>query len=139
MRFELPEAKKLTLEMVIPIRWGDMDAMGHVNNTLYIRYLEIIRIEWLHQVAGTLDPAGEGPVIVNTFCNFLKQLKYPGDVLAKHYVANAGRSSFEAYVTLERTDELGEFYATGGAKTVWVNYRQGKAVPLPEVVRALIG
>ena len=26
MRFELPEAKKLTLEMVIPIRWGDMDA-----------------------------------------------------------------------------------------------------------------
>jgi len=41
MRFELPEAKKLTLEMVIPIRWGDMDAMGHVNNTLYFRYLEI--------------------------------------------------------------------------------------------------
>ena len=33
MRFDLPEAKKLTLEMVIPIRWGDMDAMGHVNNT----------------------------------------------------------------------------------------------------------
>jgi len=29
MRFEIPEQKKLTLEMVIPIRWGDMDAMGH--------------------------------------------------------------------------------------------------------------
>jgi uncharacterized protein YceH (UPF0502 family) len=40
MRFDLPEAKKLTLEMVIPIRWGDMDAMGHVNNTIYFRYLE---------------------------------------------------------------------------------------------------
>jgi acyl-CoA thioesterase FadM len=92
MRFELPEAKKLTLEMVIPIRWGDMDAMGHVNNTIYFRYLEIVRIEWLHQVAGAPDPAGEGPVIVNTFCNFLKQLKYPGDVLAKHYVAKPGRS-----------------------------------------------
>ena len=78
MRFELPEAKKLTLEMVIPIRWGDMDAMGHVNNTIYFRYLEIVRIEWLHRVAGAPDPAGEGPVIVNTFCNFLKQLKYPG-------------------------------------------------------------
>src|SRR5678816_3579343 len=63
MRFELPEAKKLTLEMVIPIRWGDMDAMGHVNNTIYFRYLEIDRSEWLHRVAGAPDPAGEGPVI----------------------------------------------------------------------------
>ena len=107
MRFELPEAKKLTLKMVIPIRWGDMDAMGHVNNTIYFRYLEIVRIEWLHRVMGPPDAAGEGPVIVNTFCNFLKQLKYPGDVLAKHYVAKPGRSSFEAYVTLERTDEPG--------------------------------
>jgi acyl-CoA thioester hydrolase len=97
MRFELPEQKKLTLEMVIPIRWGDMDAMGHVNNTIYFRYLEIVRIEWLHSVVGAPDPEGEGPVIVNTFCNFLRQLKYPGDVLAKHYVANPGKSSFEAY------------------------------------------
>jgi acyl-CoA thioester hydrolase len=58
--------------------WEDMDAMGHVNNTIYFRYLEIVRIEWLHQVAGAPDPPGEGPVIVNTFCNFLKQVKYPG-------------------------------------------------------------
>jgi hypothetical protein len=35
------EHKKLTLEMTIPIRWGDMDAMGHVNNTLYFRYMEM--------------------------------------------------------------------------------------------------
>jgi hypothetical protein len=28
MRFDLPEDKKLSFEMVIPIRWGDMDAMG---------------------------------------------------------------------------------------------------------------
>ena len=138
MRFELPPEKKLTLEMVIPIRWGDMDAMGHVNNTIYFRYLEIVRTEWLHQVAGAPDPAGEGPVIVNTFCNFLNQLKYPGDVLAKHFVANPGRSSFEAYVTLERTDEPGVLYASGGAKTVWVNYREEKSVPLPGRLRALV-
>ena len=60
MRFELPEAKKLTLEMVIPIRWGDMDAMGHVNNTIYFRYLEIVRIEWLHSGRGRAGPGGGG-------------------------------------------------------------------------------
>ena len=87
------DKKKLTLEMVIPIRWGDMDAMGHVNNTIYFRYLEIVRIEWLHRVAGAPDPAGEGPVIVNTFCNFLKQLKYPGDVLASTTSRSRGEAA----------------------------------------------
>jgi acyl-CoA thioester hydrolase len=138
MRFDLPGEKRLTLEMVIPIRWGDMDAMGHVNNTLYFRYLEIIRIEWLHQIVGAPDPDGEGPVVVNTFCSFLRQLKYPGDVLAKHYVSDLGRSSFMAWVTLERTDEPGALCATGGAKTVWVNYRQEHSVLLPDKIRALI-
>ena len=140
MRFDLPVDKKLTLELTIPIRWGDMDAMGHVNNTIYFRYLETIRIEWMHRTAGpSPDAAGEGPVIVNTFCSFLKQLKYPGDVLAKHYVANPGRTSFEAYVTLERTDEPGVLYATGGAKTVWVNYREERSVILPDSLRGVIG
>ena len=41
-------------------------------------------------------------------------------------------------MTLERTDEPGVFYATGGAKTVWVNYRQEKSVPLPEALRKLM-
>ena len=138
MRFELPEAKKLTLEMVIPIRWGDMDAMGHVNNTIYFRYMEIVRIEWLHKVGGAPDPGGEGPVIVNAFCNFIKQLEYPGDVLAKHYVANPGRSSLGTFITLERTDAPGVIYASGGAKTVWVNFPQQKSVPLPDSVRRLV-
>ena len=138
MRFDLPEHKKLTLEMTIPIRWGDMDAMGHVNNTLYFRYMEIVRLEWLYKIGATKDEQGDGPVIVNAFCNFIRQLEYPGDVLAKHYVASPGRTSFETYITLERTDEPGVLYATGGAKTVWVNFPQRKSVPLPESVRRLV-
>ena len=39
--------------MVIPIRWGDMDAMGHVNNTIYFRYFEIDP----HRVAASGRPA----------------------------------------------------------------------------------
>ena len=138
MRFDLPEHKKLTLEMTIPIRWGDMDTMGHVNNTLYFRYMEIVRLEWLYSIGATKDEQGDGPVIVNAFCNFIRQLEYPGNVLAKHYVASPGRTSFEAYITLERADEPGVLYATGGAKTVWVNFPRGKSVPLPDKVRRLV-
>ena len=139
MRFDLPELKKLTLERVIPIRWGDMDAMGHVNNTVYFRYMEIVRLDWCHEVGALKDENGNGPVVVNAFCNFLKQLAYPGDVLAKQFVANPGRSGFETYVTLERTDEPGVLYAAGGAKMVWINYAAGKSQPLPERIRRLVG
>ena len=138
MRFERPDEKRLTYEMVIPMRWGDMDAMGHVNNTIYFRYMESVRLEWLFRSGGAEDENGNGMVIVNAFCNFIKQLRYPGDLLAKHYVANPGRSSFDTYITLERTDAPGVICASGGAKTVWVNYAQEKSVPLPVSVRALI-
>ena len=136
MKLELPQDKKLVHTTTMPIRWGDMDAMGHVNNTLYFRYLEIIRIEWLHGIGGAPDPRGQGPVIVNTFCNFIRQLEYPGEVLAKHYVANPGRTSFDTFITLERTDEPGVLYATGGATTVWIDFPQQKPVPLPDWLRA---
>ena len=138
MRFVLPEQKKLTYQTVIPIRWGDMDVMGHVNNTVYFRYLETIRIEWLLSVGAKPDPAGQGPVIVNAFCNFIKQLEYPGDVLARHFVANLGRSSFDTYITLERVDQPGIVYAEGGATTVWVDFPAQKSTPLPEWLRVLV-
>jgi acyl-CoA thioester hydrolase len=139
MRIDIPEQKKLTYEMVIPIRWGDMDAMGHVNNTIYFRYFEIVRIEWMHSVVGAADPRGQGFVIANAFCNFIRQLEYPGDILARHYVANPGRTSFDTFITLERCDEPGVLYATGGATTVWVDFRAKQSLPLPDRLRALLG
>ena len=138
MRFYVPEHKKQTHQMVIPIRWGDMDAMGHVNNTLYFRYMEIIRIEWLHGVAGPPDMDGEGFVVANAFCNYLRQLEYPGELLARAFVANPGRSSFDTFVTLERTDSPGVLYANGGATTVWLNIPQGKTVPMPDWLRRIV-
>lgn len=138
MRFEVPADKKLTHEMHIPIRWGDMDSMGHVNNAVYFRYFEVARLEWLYRVGAPPDPSGTGPVIVNAFCNFIRQLEFPGELLARHYVARPGRSSFETYITLERTDMPGIVHAEGGAKTVWTDFKALKSVPLPDWVRALV-
>jgi acyl-CoA thioester hydrolase len=135
MKLDLPAAKKHVFTMTIPIRWGDMDAMGHVNNTVYFRYLESARIEWLHSIAGDPNPAGEGPVIVNAFCNFHKQLEYPGDIVVKMYVSDPGRSSFESWATIERADDPGVIYASGGATTVWVDFPKQKSAPMPEGFR----
>ena len=104
MKIEIPAHKKLVHEMHIPIRWGDMDAMGHLNNGTYFRYMETIRIDWMYAMGCKPDPQGEGPVIVNAFCNFYKQLEYPGDVLIKMYVSDPGRTTFESWATLARAD-----------------------------------
>ncbi len=138
MRYEIPEVKKLVYEMVIPIRWGDMDAMGHLNNTTYFRYLEIVRVDWLRQFNAEPKPVGEGPVIVNAFCNFYKQLEYPGDVLIKMYASNPGRTTFESWATMEAAANPGVIHAAGGATTIWVDFPKQKAVELPVWLREMV-
>ncbi len=136
MRIEIPEKKKLVYEARLPIRWGDMDAMGHVNNTTYFRYLETVRIDWVSSIGCQPDPQGQGVVIVNAFCTFHKQLEYPGDIVVKMYVSDVGRTSFESWATIERTDDPGVVYAAGGATTVWVDFPAQKSAPLPDWFRA---
>jgi acyl-CoA thioester hydrolase len=138
MRLEIPEKKRLVHQMQIPIRWGDMDAMNHVNNTIYFRYLEICRIEWMRSIGCAPAPDGACPVIVNALCNFYMQLEYPGDVLVKMYTSDPGRTTFESWATMERIDQPGLIYAAGGATTIWVDFPTGKAVALPQWLRELV-
>ena len=138
MRLQIPQNKKLVFQMQIPIRWGDMDAMGHVNNTVYFRYIETIRIEWLSSMGYPPNPLGQGPVIVNAFCNFYKQLEYPGDILAKMYVSDPARATFETWCTLEPTSDLGQIYAEGGGTTCWVDFSLKKARDVPAKLKDLM-
>lgn len=136
LRFELPADVRLVHEMTIPVRWGDMDAFGHVNNTVYFRFMESARIDWLYQVGGRAGE--EGPVIVNAFCNFLREVTYPADLIVRTYVGGSGRTSIDTYVTMARQDQPDQVCAEGGARIVWVNYAQQRSVPLPASMRAAL-
>ncbi|WP_238551978.1 thioesterase family protein [Herminiimonas sp. CN] len=122
----------------MPIRWGDMDALGHVNNTVYFRYLEQARVEWFASIGCDLDPVAEGPVIVNAHCSFIKQLKYPGEIEVLTYVGPPGRSSFETVQEIRRVDATDQIVAHGGAKVVWVHFPSEKSTPLPDRLRQLL-
>ena len=135
MRLELPEAKSLRYEVTMQIRWGDMDMLGHVNNTVYLRYMENARIEWFRELGLAPDPDGHGLVLMNVFCNFIRQLSYPGEVLARQYVGAVGRSSIDTFTTLELVDDPGVIYASGGATLVWVDFKEQVSMPLPDAVR----
>ncbi len=140
MRLDIPEHKILVHEVRLPILWGDMDSLGHVNNTIYFRYIEQARVSWIAAISGgQVGNEDEGPVIANAFCNFYRELVFPGDLLVKLYVASPGRTSIDTYASIERADDPGVSYAAGGATLVWVSAKDGRPLPLPAAMRALVG
>ena len=119
------------------IRWGDMDAFGHVNNTVYFRYMEQARLEWLYAEAekqGGHD-AQEGPVIVNASCDFLLPLVYPGDIEVRMFVGDLGRTSIGSYYEIWME---GRKYAEGSSRIVWINRGTGRSTPLPDGIAGLL-
>ncbi|KGG92371.1 acyl-CoA thioesterase [Comamonas thiooxydans] len=138
MKIELPELKKQVYETRFPVRWGDMDAMGHVNNAQYFRYLETARIDWMRGMGLNPDPARQGPVIVNAFCNFYQQLAYPDEVLLKMFVSDPARTTFETWATMERVAQPGVICAAGGGTVIWVDFPRQKAAALPDWIRSAV-
>ena len=135
---EMQPPRKLVHTMRQAIRWGDMDVLGHVNNTIYFRYMETGRIAFLEDLNGKFDAKGEGPVIVTAYCSFIKQLKYPGEIEIRTFAGAPGRSSFEVTHEIRLVGEDGEagaVHAEGGGKVVWIDFALEKSVPLPERVR----
>ncbi len=126
--------RKLVHTTRIPVRWGDMDAYGHLNNTIYFRYFEQARVEWVEDLGFPVRPDTEtGVVIISADCTFRMPVNYPATALIKVYAGQPGRTSvmnwYELFV--EGDDKL---YAEGSAKLVWINVPTGKAVALPEAV-----
>jgi len=133
--------KKQVHVMRQAIRWGDMDAFGHVNNTVYFRYMESGRIAFLEQAAGDLEIKDEGPVLVTANCTFIRQLKYPGEIEIRTFAGPAGRSSFEVTHEIRIVDAEGKadvVAAEGGGKVVWIDFAAEKSVPLPARLREIL-
>jgi acyl-CoA thioester hydrolase len=122
----------------IPVRWGDMDALGHVNNTVYFRYMEQARIDWLADAFGITDivKVDEGPVIINASCTFFKPITFPATVEVRTLIGKPGRSSLPTFYEIRCVGE-DTLYAEGAAKIVWWNPKSGSSLPLPDAIRRM--
>ncbi|QWD73509.1 acyl-CoA thioesterase [Polynucleobacter sp. TSB-Sco08W16] len=132
MRITIPEERKLVHEMIMPIRWGDMDAYCHVNNTVYFRYMEQARVEWITSMGYDVAPGRESMLMMNGFCNFYKQLPYPGELILKTSIGVIGRTSMDVYTSMALVATPDEEVAIGGATMVWVDLTTNKSAPWPE-------
>lgn len=132
------ETRKPVFSLEMDVRWGDMDALGHVNNTVYFRYMEQARVSWLESLRGSIIEGDTGPVIINASCTFLVPIVYPARIVVEVFAGSPGRSSFDTFYELRPAGQREPLYAEGVSKVVWVEHSAGRSVPLPAQIRELI-
>ena len=112
----------------VPIRWGDLDAQNHVNNTVYFRYFEEARVQLFRKAGMTMATSKVG-LLVHASCDFMKPLLYPDTVVVHLILTHIGRTSLHFDTIIERQDEVGEPYAKGKNVIVGANPATGKPEP----------
>jgi acyl-CoA thioester hydrolase len=119
----------------IPVAWGEMDALGHVNNAVFFRYFESARIEYFRQLNGDgIDSGPFSPILAQTECNYLRPVHFPDNLVAEARVSRVGSSSLTMEYRLTSTKQ-DAVVAEGKAVVVNVERQTGKAQPLSPVVK----
>lgn len=122
----------------IPVRWGDMDALGHVNNAKFFTYDEQARLDYFGAVAEEVPDfwKSSGIILARIGCDFLAQLRPPVTLEVGIRISKLGRSSMETEGAM--FDQAGKLVAVTRGVLVWFDYTQQKSAAIPENVRALI-
>lgn len=133
----MSDKTKTLFSMRLQVQWGEMDALGHVNNAEYFNYMQEARIQWLNQI--DFDWSGPtSPVIVNAFCEFQREIIFPAELEITVSAGKVGRSSFDTLYTISNLARNGEIAATGSSKVVWIDRNLRKSVALPDNIRSSI-
>jgi acyl-CoA thioester hydrolase len=126
--------QKFPHPITLQVQWGEMDAAQHVNNTVYLRYFEIARIEYLHSL-GLIGPSPEQPVgfvVAEVSCRYKVPLTYPDDIVVGAYILPETRTetSIELY-QMVYSQKLQRIAAEGRARLVSYDYDLLRKAPLP--------
>jgi len=123
----------------IPIAWGEMDALRHVNNVVYFRYFESARVAYFDRMKfwDFMNRTGIGPILASTQCTFKAPLTFPDTVLVGTRTSEIKGDRFvmESCVVSRRLQKIA---AEGEAVLVTFNYRENKKTSLPEELRRYI-
>lgn len=112
----------------VPVRWGDLDAQNHVNNTVYFRYVEEARVQ-LFQKAGLALASNKVGMLAHASLDFLKPVLYPATVVVELVLTRVGRSSMDFDTVIACRGEPGVVYAKGRNVIVGADIRTGRSTP----------
>lgn len=121
------------------VRWGDLDALGHVNNVQLIRYLESGRVAYCSEVLGIhfTKQLKAGWILAELQVTFLNQLRYPATIQVATRITAMGNSSAQLDATVFHNNTDQRILESKGV-FVWFDYEVQKSVTIPEKIRRAI-
>jgi acyl-CoA thioester hydrolase len=119
--------------------WGDMDSYRHVNNAVYFRYFENVRLEYFRRMGwfSYEEETGIGPILSATQARFRKPLTYPDSIAISARIHSLGEDRCIMDYRIV-SHGLGAVAAEGDGTIVTYSYRELRKVPMPDDIRRRI-
>jgi acyl-CoA thioester hydrolase len=123
------------IRVPMSVRWRDLDAFNHVNNSKYLSYLEEARLHWMLSVPGQGLDEHVAPVVAAANLNYRRPIEWPAQVAIELFVDRLGNSSVSIGHRIVDAADDSVLYCDGNVVMVWIDRGNGRAAPLPEAVR----
>lgn len=119
----------------ISVRWRDLDAFNHVNNSNYLTFLEESRLQWLQHLKGPWMDEHAVPVMAASQINYRLPIEWPAQLKVELYCSRMGNSSMTIGHRIVNADDHNKLYCDGHVVMVWMDPASGKAVSLPQPIK----
>jgi acyl-CoA thioester hydrolase len=138
-RTQHPAMADFPVAIRLPVQWGDQDAFQHVNNTIYFRWFESVRIVYLEQVGlqAFMEREQVGPILAAIRCQYRSPVTYPDAILVSARVTRLGRSSVDMEHRIYSETQQ-KIVAEGDSTLVVFDYKVQKSQPIPPAIRLAI-
>ncbi|KXI21202.1 acyl-CoA thioesterase [Photobacterium sanguinicancri] len=123
----------------IPVAWGEMDALNHVNNVVYFRYFETARIDYFLQLSlmDDLQKTGIGPVLKETQCSYKIPVTFPDTLHIGSKICDMGDDRFTMEYSVY-SQKLGKITTVGRAEVVMFNFKTNKKAHISDEIRSRV-
>ena len=131
------------VKLAIQIRWRDLDALGHVNNAVYLTYFELARLAYVRALLGhdaphdprTLLPVDFQFILAEVTCHYRSPATLGDQLTATIWVSQVGRKSFVFEYQIH-DEGTGRLVAEGCSTQVWFDYAGNESRPVPAMIVA---
>ena len=124
--------------MPIELRWRDLDAFNHVNNSNFMTYLEEARIRWFESLDEEWVTEETAPLLAAVQMNYRQPIPYPGSIVVELTADRTGTTSVTIGHRITSADGA-VLHADGHVVMVWIDRRSGRPTALPDAVKRIAG
>ncbi len=124
----------------IKVNWGDMDALGHVNHSVFAKWMETVRMMYFSEIGmmNLYDDSNIGPILARIEIDYELPIVFPDVVTVSTSVSRMGNSSFDMRYKIESISNNGKSAATGSVVCVLLDYSSGIPHKIPPKLRESI-